>query len=146
MSKALAGLGLPPRPVAPARELAPWTHVTPVALRLGQGIAGSLDEPDARLENGARVDDYAIDLVAGQRIAVDLQGGRSLTEPCCTLDVLTELRAPDGSVVTSDDDGAGGFDSRLETTATAPGRYVVRVSTSGSGDKRGPYTLQVSAL
>ncbi len=145
MPKALAGLGLPPRPVFPPRELAPWTNGTAQPLSLGELRDGSLDEGDSRLENGARVDDYELELQAGQRIVATLTGGRSLTEPCCSLDVLLELRGPDGRVVAADDDGAGGFDARLEAMAQVAGEYLVRVSTSGSGDKRGPYRLRVTA-
>jgi hypothetical protein len=145
MPKALAGLGLPPRAVFPPRELAPWTKSTPQPLSLGELREGTLDEGDPRLENGARIDDYSVDLASGQRVVVTLTGGRSFTEPCCSLDVLVELRAPDGRLVTSDDDGGGGFDAKLETVATVGGRYVVRVSTYGSGDKRGPYRLRVVA-
>jgi hypothetical protein len=145
MPKALAGLGLPPRAVFPPRELAPWTKSTPQPLSLGELREGSLDEGDARLENGARIDDYAVELQAGQRVVATLTGGRSLTEPCCSLDVLVELRAPDGHVLAADDDGAGGFDAKLEAVTPVAGTYLVRVSTSGSGDKRGPYRLRVAA-
>lgn len=145
MSKALSGLGLPPRPVAPPRELAPWTKAVPQAIAFGETRDGTLDDPDARLENGARVDDYTLDLAAGQRATIAVRGQRSFTEPCCALDVVTELRGPDGRVVAADDDSGGGFDARLEATAPAAGAYTVRVSTSGSGDKRGPYELRLTA-
>lgn len=143
MPKALAGLGLPPRPVFPPRELASRVKSTPQPLSLGELRDGSLDEGDPRLENGARIDDYELELQAGQRIVATLTGGRSLTEPCCSLDVLLELRGPDGRVVSADDDGAGGFDAKLEAAVPVTGKYLVRVSTSGSGDKRGPYRLHV---
>jgi hypothetical protein len=45
--------------------------------------------------------------------------------------------------VAADDDGAGGFDAKLDAVAPVSGTYVLRVSTSGSGDKRGPYRLLV---
>jgi hypothetical protein len=145
MPKALAGLGLPPRDVFPPRQLAPWTKSTPQPLAVGELREGTLDEGDPRLENGARIDDYALDLAAGQRVEVTLAGGRSFTEPCCALDVLAELRGPDGRVLASDDDGGGGFDAKVEALAPVAGSYVVRVSTFGSGDKRGPYRLRVVA-
>jgi hypothetical protein len=145
MPKALAGLGLPPRAVAPPRELAPWTKSAPQPLALGELREGSLDDGDVRLENGARIDDYVVALGAGQRVVVSLAGGRSRTEPCCLLDVFVELRDPDGRLVASDDDGGGGFDAKIDVVAPSAGTYTVRVSTSGSGDKRGPYRLRVVA-
>ncbi len=145
MPKALAGLGLPPRRVSPGRELAPWTRSTPQPVSVGDRRDGVLDDADPRLENGARIDDYALPLTKGQRVGVTLTGGRSFTEPCCALDVLAEVRGPDGSIVASDDDGAGDFDAKLDLIAPADGTYTVRASTYGSGDKRGPYALRVTS-
>jgi hypothetical protein len=141
MSKVLEALGLPGRPTYPPRT--PHGDApAPVALVLGARVAGALDDGDASLENGALFDDYSIDLEARQQLDIDLRGGWSKTEPCCNLDVFLEVLR-DGRSLAHDDDGSGGFDARLLWTAPASGRYVVRVSTSGSGQKRGSYTLSV---
>jgi hypothetical protein len=49
--------------------------VVPAPLALGQTREGALDEGHAFLENGALIDDYALDLEAGQRAVIDLRGG-----------------------------------------------------------------------
>ena len=104
---------------------------------------GALDEGHAFLENGALIDDYALDLETGQRAVIDLRGGHSLTEPCCNLDVYLEI-LQDKKTLARDDDSGGFFDAHLEWVAPARGRYIVRVSSYGSGRKRGPYTLRVT--
>ncbi len=139
MSKVLEALDLPGRSPYPPRT----PHGDPPAPRtlvLGTRISGALDDSDATLDNGALFDDYAIDLEAGQPLALDLRGGWSKTDPGCNLDVFLEV-LQDGRSLAHDDDSSGGFDARLLWTAPDQGRYVVRVSTSGSGRKRGSYTL-----
>jgi hypothetical protein len=139
MSKVLEGLGLPGRSAYPPRT--PLGDApAPGALVLGARVSGALDDGDAQLENGALFDDYAIDLEASQPLDIDLRGGWSKTEPGCKLDVFLEVLQGGRSLV-HDDDGSGGFDARILWTAPERGRYVVRVSTSGSGRKRGSYTL-----
>jgi hypothetical protein len=139
MSKVLEALGLPTRPVDPPRI--PHGNLPAAApLMLGTKVSGVLDDSDAVLENGALFDDYAIDVDAGQQLDLDLHGGLSKTEPGSNLDVFLEV-LKDGQSLAHDDDGNGGFDARLLWTAPDRGRYVVRVSTSGAGRKRGPYTL-----
>jgi hypothetical protein len=141
MSKALEGLGFPQRPISPPRK--PYGELpAPTPIATGQTLRGSLDDGGVFLENGSLYHDYRIDLAAEQNVVVELHGGRSLTEGCCNLDVTLEV-LHDGNVVARDDDGGGGFDARLSLTATEVGRYVLRVSTYGSGRKRGPYELRV---
>ncbi len=139
MSKVLEGLDLPGRSTYPPRT--PQDDPpAPGELVIGTRIAGALDEGDGVLENGALYDDYAIDLEAGQPLDLALRAGWSKTDPGCNLDVFLEV-LQDGRSLGHDDDGGGGFDAKLLWTAPDAGRYVVRVSTSGSGRKRGSYTL-----
>jgi hypothetical protein len=139
MSKVLEALGLPARSTYPPRTPR-GDAPAPGALALGTRVSGALDEGDATLENGALFDDYAIDLEAGRSLDIDLRGGWSKTEPGCKLDVFLEV-LEDGRSLAHDDDGDGGFDARLLWTAPETGRYTVRVSTSGSGPRRGSYVL-----
>jgi hypothetical protein len=139
MSKVLAALGLPARAMYPPRT--PTGAVpAPGTLMVGTRVVGKLDNGDASLENGALFDDYALDLDAGEQIDLDLRGGYSKTEPGGILDVFLEV-LQDGQSLAQDDDGSGGFDAHLLWTAPDKGQYIVRVSTSGAGRKRGPYTL-----
>ena len=140
MSKVLEALDLPGRSTYPPRT-PHGDPPAPIALVLGTRIAGALEDGDATLDNGALFDDYAIDLEAGQTLDLDLRGGWSKTDPGCNLDVFLEV-LQDGRSLAHDDDGSGGFDARLLWTAPDRGRYVVRVSTSGSGRKEGTYTLR----
>jgi hypothetical protein len=139
MSKVLEGLDLPARSTYPLRT----PHGDPPAARelvLGTHISGKLEDGDATLDSGALFDDYAIDLDAGQSLDLNLHGGWSKTDPGCNLDVFLEV-LEDGRSLAQDDDSGGGFDAKLLWTAPDKGQYVVRVSTSGSGRKRGSYIL-----
>jgi hypothetical protein len=139
MSKTLAGLGFPARAVSPPRT-AYGEPPPPSAIAVGTSVEGAFADGDPFLENGSLFHDYAIDLAAGQHVAIDLRGGRSLTEACCNLDVYLEIRG-DAGPLAHDDDGGGGFDAHLDWTAPAAGRFVLRASTSGAGRKRGPFAL-----
>jgi hypothetical protein len=142
LNKTLEGLGLPARVVSPPRL--PYGVVpAPVPMALGESRDGTLDDGDAVLQSGPVYDDYALDLDAGQRVAVDARGGRSFTEPCCRLDVTVDLLR-DGQTIAHDDDSGGFFDAHLEWLVRERGLYVVRVSTYGSGRRRGPYSLRVA--
>ena len=141
LAKTIEGLGLPERAIAPPRV--PYGEIPePTPIAAGQTLHGSLDDGGTVLQNGSLYHDYSIDLAAGQSVVVTVRGGHSLTEGCCNLDVNLELLR-DGAVVARDDDGGGGFDARLPWTAPAAARYVLRVSTAGSGRKRGPYDVHV---
>jgi hypothetical protein len=139
MSKVLEALDLPGRSTYPPR-IPQGDPPAPAELALGTRISGALDDGDAALENGALFEDYAIDLDAQQQLDIDLHAGWSKTDPGCNLDVFLEV-LHDGRSLAQDDDGGGGFDARLLWTAPETGRYVLRVSTSGSGKRRGSYTL-----
>jgi hypothetical protein len=138
LSKVIAGLDLPTRPVPFPRLVG--APPAKVELTLDAKIAGALDEGDALLDDGALADEYAITLAAGDAITITTIGGKSLTETCCTVDVLTQVF--DGEeLLASDDDGAGSFDSRVLFTAPSAKSYRVRVTTSGTGPRRGPYVI-----
>jgi hypothetical protein len=141
ITKTLAGLDLAPRAVTPDRTPVPST--LRAAAPLDHVAGASLDYGDMILANGAAADDYAITLREGEYVGIEVRGDRSWTEPCCTLDVFVQLLAPDGHEIVRDDDGAGFFDARLEAVAPAAGTYTIRVTTSGSGMKRGPYALNI---
>jgi hypothetical protein len=143
MSKAIAGLGLPLRAVSPPALPAPGALREPVPIGIGETKLGTIDVGDLRLQNGSLADDFSLDLVQGQRVTLEARGGRSSTEPCCLLDVVMQVLKGD-RVVAGDDDSAGEFDARLDLTAAEDGRYRIRISTYGAGERRGPYSLRVS--
>jgi Bacterial pre-peptidase C-terminal domain len=142
MSKAIAGLGLPVREVWPPAEPAAGSGAEPEPIAPGETRQATIDQGDARLLDGALADAYRIDLARGQRVTIEARGGPSFTEPCCSLDVV--LRVAQGPrTLVEDDDSAGGFDARIQLVAPDAGTYLVRVSTYGSGERRGPYALRV---
>lgn len=140
LSKVVAGLGLPGRaamlPKVVTRARAP-TKLAPKGK-----VEGALTLEDPGLSTGAVVDEYRLDLVAGEKVTVSVEGGPSLTETCCSLDVAAQLLDGD-QLVATDDDGGGAFDSRLEVVAPRTASYVLRVTTAGTGPRLGPYTLRV---
>ena len=142
MSKAIAGLGLPPRALSPPAAPVLGTQRDPAPVAIGDTVQGTIEPGDLRLQNGALADEFRIDLESGQRVTIDAQGGPSFTEPCCLLDTVLRV-VKDGRLIAEDDDSAGGFDPRLDLVAGERGRYVVRLNTYGSGERRGPYALRV---
>jgi pre-peptidase len=148
-TKTIAGLDLPRRPVVPTRAPVAAAAVRPavpldLAGRSETGAAGHLDVGDTLLENGAFADDYALPVAAGKRIAVDVEGGPSDTE-WGNLD--TYVQVLDGAhVLGEDDDSRGFFDPHLEIAPPKGGVLTIRVTTQGSGAKRGPYRLTIRAL
>jgi Bacterial pre-peptidase C-terminal domain len=143
MSKAIAGLGLPAREVWPPAEPATaGGDPEPEPIAPGESRRATIDHGDARLMDGALADAYRIDLGRGQRVTIEARGGPSFTEPCCSLDVV--LRVAQGKrTLVEDDDSAGGFDAQVQLVAPEAGTYLVRVSTYGAGERRGPYALRV---
>jgi hypothetical protein len=145
LTKIVSALDFPRRPVVPTRDPVPG-HVRPATpIAVGATVKGTLQDGDTLLENGAAADDYTLSLDPGDRVAIELRGGRSWTEPCCKLDVVGQL-FDTGKLVASDDDSGGFFDSRIEHVTPTPSELLVRVTTAGSGRKTGPYTLRVTRV
>jgi hypothetical protein len=146
MTKVISALDFPRRPIVPTRDPLPDHLRPPAPLVLDAPVRGALADGDTWLENGAAADDYALTLARGDHVVAEVRGGRSETEPCCKLDVFAEILV-EGRVVAGDDDSGGFFDSRVEHTAVGgPEDVTVRVTTAGSGRKRGPYSLVVHRL
>jgi hypothetical protein len=142
VSKAIAGLGLPLRAVWPPADPIGPAERAPEPIALGDTKPGTIDAGDRRLQNGALADEFDLDLDRGQKVTIEARGSDSFTEPCCLLDVVLRVLQGD-RVLAEDDDSAGGFDARLEYVAPERGRYTLRVSTYGSGERRGHYVLRV---
>lgn len=139
--KVLEGLDLPVRPV-PMSRAAVGEVRPPQPLEVGQTISGRLGDDGTVLANDAAANDYVVALTANAPVVITTRGGRSETETCCQLDVYTQVFF-EGREVAFDDDGAGGFDSRVAFTPSESGVYTVRVTSHALWRKRGPYTLRV---
>jgi hypothetical protein len=142
LSKVLAGLDLPARAVVPGRAAVAALTRPAVPISRGADMDGQLDANDTRLENGAVADDYVLELATGEAVDVTVRGGRSQTENAA-LDTLVAILGDDGTELAADDDSGGFFDPHLVFRAPRAGAYTIRVMTSGSGEKRGAYSLRV---
>lgn len=142
-TKVFDGFDLPP--LAPDPDaLDPKDAPTPCpvvgALTLGAPVRGRLVWADCHVRDQAEADDYTLDLTAGQRVLLRAVGAWSRGDPRGPLDTL--LRVQDGArLLAQDDDGDGGWNSRIAFTAPHAGRYTVRVTSHGPWIREGPYTL-----
>ena len=107
-------------------------------LQLGRGESGSLASTDSRLESDSSFYDmWTYTGRAGETIRVTLKS----TE----FDAYLSVGQGDDGEFTeldSDDDGAGGTDSKVAVTLPEDGEYAVRVNSLGSGET-GAYTVLV---
>ena len=122
----------------------PGIVTAPGGLRVGGIATGALDTTDTPLLAGAVGDDFTITLSGGETVTIVARGGPSSTPPGSLLDVNIVV-IHNGEEVARDDDSAGHHNSRIVYSVTETGPYVIRVSSSGGGLKRGTYTLQIYA-
>ncbi|WP_246983569.1 hypothetical protein [Halorientalis marina] len=80
-------------------------------------------------------------------VALAAEGGTvaEITMESSDLDTYLILEAPDGSIVEENDDGARGFNSRLQAELEQTGTYTIWAGTF-EGDEVGAYTLSVSEI
>lgn len=131
------GVEAAPAPVArggaegPVRVLGPIAANTP--------LAGELKQGDELLDDDSFADTYSFQGRRGQQLDITLRSA--------DFDAYLAFGRLDGTSfhqIDSDDDGAGGTDSRLSVTLEADGQYLVRANTLFK-NKSGRYTLTVSA-
>jgi hypothetical protein len=96
-------------------------------------VNGTIDGSDPVRDDGSSYEAWSIDLETGTNLLVLLTS--------TDFDAYLTLVSPAGRSF-SDDDGAGGTDSRLETTVDEAGRWTVVANTLQSGET-GEYTLSV---
>jgi hypothetical protein len=107
------------------------------AIGLGQTLRGALDASDSRMADGSYYQDFIYHGQADERITITLRASG--------FDAYLKFgRTVDGNYreLGSDDDSAGGTDSRLVFTLPESGDYVIRVNTLFK-DKTGPFTVTV---
>ena len=103
--------------------------------RLGQ-LAGKLEASDRTTSDGTAYDDWLYQGRAGERLTIIMRSG--------SLDTYLRFGRLVGDRFTqieTDDDGAGGTDSRCDVTLPAAGVYVIRANTLFAGF--GDYVLEV---
>jgi hypothetical protein len=110
----------------------------PRSVRVGETVAGRLQESTPTLGDGSHYDAYVIDATAGSRLFVTMT----------STDFDTYLRwgpsTASFEATDYDDDGGGGTNSRLEIDVSSSGRYVIQANSFGA-DATGTYTLSVTS-
>jgi subtilisin len=111
---------------------------TPISF--GQTINGTLSNTDCRLEDNSFFDTYTFNGTTGQQISISMSSG--------TFDTFLFLRRPDGSILTADDDGGGGTNSRIPAgsgffTLPTSGVYTI-LANSFAASTTGAYSLTLS--
>lgn len=116
--------------------LSPESGAMPVTIQAGDSVEGRLEPGDER--NGTRyTDTFIYQGRAGEELVVTLRSA--------DFDAVVAMGRPGHRgcrPISSDDDGAGGTDSRLEITLSADGIYHIHVRTA-QAEGRGAYTLTV---
>lgn len=109
-------------------------------LRPGQAVRGQLTDRSGQLGDDSYFQDYTYAARRGERMVAVLRSD--------DFDAYLHVgrRTADGSLanVQSDDDGAGGTDSRVEYTADQDGPVTVRVNTLEAGET-GAYTVEIQS-
>ena len=108
-------------------------------IRAGQTVSGSLTASDPKLDDDSYYDQYVYRGRAGEQVTVTLRSS--------AFDAYLSVGTMDGGSYTSsetDDDGAGGTDSRV-SVAVGPGGVLVIRANSLSAGATGAYTLRVES-
>lgn len=110
----------------------------PLPLILGQELKDTLSDRDIPTGQGSFARDYAIDLKAGDQVAIDL-----ISE---TFDPMVVLMTKEGVTVAENDDGPDGTsNSLLFMRVVKTGAYIVRVRSFGE-TAGGAFRLMVTPL
>lgn len=109
-------------------------------VRPGDTVQGSLSRSDRTLDDGSSYDCFTLQARAGERIEVTLRSN----DFDAYLAVIEGANCPLGQTAETDDDGAGGTDSRVRMTLGS-GPYSIRANSLTEGET-GRYILAVESL
>jgi hypothetical protein len=107
-------------------------------IRLGQTVTGRLAETDALLEDDSYYDTWTLHATRGQRLQIEMR-----SDSFDTFLHFGKMENGDFNSISTDDDGAGGTNSRLRVTIPEDGDYVIRANSVKAGEV-GPYTLAIT--
>jgi hypothetical protein len=111
---------------------------TPLPLTLSNDIQGTLTDRDIPLGDGGFARDYAIQLIAGDQVAIDLVSDN--------FDPIVALLSKEGKTIGKNDDGPDGTsNSLLFARIKKTGTYTIRVQ-GFSETSGGDFTLRVNRL
>jgi len=107
-------------------------------IRVGQSVSGRLADTDAVLDDDSYYDTWTLTGTKGQRLQIEMRAD--------SFDTFLHFgKMENGEFQSSktDDDGAGGTNSRIRITIPDDGEYVIRANSVRAGEV-GPYTLAVT--
>jgi hypothetical protein len=105
-------------------------------ISVGDTKSGSLSAADPTLEDGSHYQLWYIQGRAGETAVITLRSS--------AFDAFLAVGRHGGDQMESDDDGAGGTDSRIRITWPSNGTYVIRANSFGEAET-GAYTLSVGS-
>ena len=123
VATSMAGSSVYWRLLVPRGELVP-----------GQAVDSRLSSFDQADGDGRYQEIWAYRARAGQRLVVTMLSG--------DMDAYVRVVQRDGSMIASDDDGAGGTDARVEFEAPAADDYLIVATTFSSGEE-GSYQIHL---
>ena len=126
-----------PPPGQGAGDTVPGDTSTTVALAIGASLNGAVNFWGDR-------DWYAVNLVAGQRYSISLDGAAYSAYGALS-DPYLRLRNASGNLVAQDDDSGPGLNSLITFTAVTTGRYYLDVGAYNDGGSGG-YRLAISEI
>lgn len=132
----LEGSITPPQPSTATTSTTTTPSVPPTTIHAGDTVQGRLEEGDVWHDRRGFDDTYLYEGRAGETVVVTLRSA--------DFDALVVMGQPRHSgcrPMDSDDDGAGGTDSRLTVTLSSDGALHIHVRARETG--RGAYTLTV---
>ena len=96
---------------------------------------GALDKKDMTLPGGEYAEVFPIDLVAGNRVLIEMEGSK--------FDTYLVLKAPSGQAMENDDLDGDTHMSQIDAIVEESGTFLV-YATSATAGERGKYNLKVS--
>lgn len=122
-----------------ALEAAPEpTTAAPRPIRVGQSVSGRLTDTDALLDDDSWYDTWTLTATKGQRLQIEMSA-----DSFDTFLHFGKMENGEFQSSTTDDDGAGGTNSRVRVTIPEDGEYVIRANSVKAGES-GAYTLAVT--
>ncbi len=119
-------------------EAPPLAPLSVGAIRYGQTVTGELSASDPQMDDDSHYDLWKFTGRSGERIVITMKSGAFDTYVA-----LGRLEGEAFSQIESDDDGAGGTDSKLEYQLESDGEYVIRANSLFSKGM-GAYTLNLA--
>ncbi len=105
------------------------------AIAVGETKDGILEPGDEISPDGPYQDRWTFDARAGARLTVQMRSS--------DLDSYLVVLGPDGKMLGSDDDGAGGRDAAVSLRAAAQGRYTILATSFGDEPATGAYRVSL---